>query len=172
MRSTSPGRERCKYLRATGNLSELNGEKVVGHVSLDGTFVGLSWISEELFGRPSGEGHAHAVVRKQRPRYRPKMAHLQRPQKSTVEEPKDVPPPTATPLPQPENAVEDSKPFARSAGDPQPGLNASEKAADEAPGHHPEHTVGALDQTKSTADDELLGRAIGMIRGALEKKAE
>jgi hypothetical protein len=27
------GRERCKYVRATGNLSDLNGEKVVGHVS-------------------------------------------------------------------------------------------------------------------------------------------
>ena len=89
-----------------------------------------------------------------------------------MEEPKDVPPRTATASPQSENAVEDSQPFARSAGDPKLGLNASEKATDEAPGHHPEHTAGAPDQTKSTADDELLGRAIGMIRGALEKKAE
>ena len=36
------GRERCKYARTTGNLSELNSEKIVGYVSLDGTFVGLS----------------------------------------------------------------------------------------------------------------------------------
>ena len=43
------GRERCKYARETGNLSELNSDKVVGHLSLVGTFVGLSWISEELF---------------------------------------------------------------------------------------------------------------------------
>jgi hypothetical protein len=48
------GRERCKYARATGNLSDLNDEKIVGHVSLDGTFVGLCWISDELFGKPSG----------------------------------------------------------------------------------------------------------------------
>ena len=34
------GRERCRYARATGNLSELNSEKIVGYVSLDGTFVG------------------------------------------------------------------------------------------------------------------------------------
>jgi len=48
------GRERCTHARATGNLSELHSEKIVGHVSLDGTFAGLSWISEELFGKPSG----------------------------------------------------------------------------------------------------------------------
>jgi hypothetical protein len=51
------GRERCKYARATRNLSDLNSEKIVGHVSLDGTFAGLSWIAEELFGKPSGEVH-------------------------------------------------------------------------------------------------------------------
>jgi hypothetical protein len=51
------GRERCKYARATGNLSDLNDEKIVGHVSLDGTFVGLSWISDELFGKRSGGVH-------------------------------------------------------------------------------------------------------------------
>ena len=67
------GRERCKYVRATGNLADLNGEKVVGHVSLDGTFVGSSWISQELFGKPSGEVHpGRTVARNQRPRYRPK----------------------------------------------------------------------------------------------------
>jgi hypothetical protein len=49
------GRERCNYARTTGNLSELNGKKIVGYISLDGTFVGLSWISEELFGKPSIE---------------------------------------------------------------------------------------------------------------------
>jgi hypothetical protein len=29
------GKERCKYARATGNLSELDSEKTIGHVSLD-----------------------------------------------------------------------------------------------------------------------------------------
>ena len=56
------GRERCRYARATGNLSELNSEKIVGYVSLDGTFAGLSWISDELFGRPSGEVHPGRTV--------------------------------------------------------------------------------------------------------------
>jgi hypothetical protein len=42
-------------------------------------------------------------------------ANLQRPEKSTVKEPKDVPPRTAT-APQPENTVEDSQPFASSGG--------------------------------------------------------
>jgi hypothetical protein len=166
------GRERCKYIRATGNLSDLNGEKVVGRVSLDGTFVGLSWISEELFGKPSGEVHpGRTVARNQRPRYRPKKANLQRPEKSSVKEPKDVPPRTAT-APQPENAVEDSQPFASSGGDPKTGLNTSEKVADEPPVPHPEPTVSAPDQTKSTAENELLGRAIGMIRSALQKGSE
>ena len=117
------GRERCKYARATGNLSELNSEKIVGHVSLDGTFAGLSWISDELFGKPSGEIDAGRTIRNQRPRYRPKKANPQRPENSGVKEPRDVTPPTATPSPQPENAVEGSRPFAR-----------SEKAADEAAG--------------------------------------
>ena len=49
------GRECCRYARATGNLSELNSEKIVGYVSLDGAFAGLSWISDELFGKPSGD---------------------------------------------------------------------------------------------------------------------
>jgi hypothetical protein len=30
------------YARETGNLSELDGKKIVGYISLDGTFVGLS----------------------------------------------------------------------------------------------------------------------------------
>jgi hypothetical protein len=81
------GRERCKYARATGNLFELNGEKIIGHVSLDGTFVGLTWISDELFGKPSNEVHPGIVVRKQRLRYSPKKANLQRPEKPTVKEP-------------------------------------------------------------------------------------
>jgi hypothetical protein len=106
------GRERCKYARATRNLSDLNSEKIVGHVSLDGTFAGLSWIAEELFGKPSGEVHPGRTIRKQRPRYRPKKSNPHRPENSGVKEPKDVPPPTATASPQPENAVEDRQPIA------------------------------------------------------------
>jgi hypothetical protein len=35
-----------------------------------------------------------------------------------------------------------------------------------------EPTVGAPDQSEPTTENELLGRAIGMIRSALEKGAE
>jgi hypothetical protein len=85
------GRERCKYARATGNLSDFNDEKIVGHVSLDGTFVGFSWICDELFGKPSGEVHpGRTVAKNQRPRYRPKTANMQRPEKSSVKEPKNI----------------------------------------------------------------------------------
>ena len=83
-----------------------------------------------------------------------------------------MPPQTATASPQPEKAAEESQPFARSGGGQKTDLNTSEKAADEVLGHHPEPTVGAPDQTQSSAEDELLGRAIGMIRSALEKGAE
>ncbi len=155
------GKERCKYARATGNLSGLDGEEIVGHVSLDGTFAGLSWISEELFGKPTGEVHpGRAVGSKQRPRYRAKQANLQRPEKRSAEEPKHGPPWAATESPQPEKPVEESQSFARSGGEAKTGLNASEKAADEAIGPHPKPPAGAPDQTKSSADDELLGRAI------------
>jgi hypothetical protein len=88
-----------------------------------------------------------------------------------VKEPKDVPQRTAT-APQPENAVEDRQPFASSGGDPKTGLNTSEKVADEPPVRHPEPTVGAPDQSESTTENELLDRAIGMIRSALDKGAE
>ena len=167
------GRERCKYARATGNLSELNGEKIVGYVSLDGTFAGLSWISDELFGKPSGEVHpGRTVARNQRLlRYRPKKSDMRRPEKSTVKKPNDVLPRTAT-APQPESAVEHSKPFAKSGENPEVGFNTSERVKDEGPVPNPEPSVGAPNQTKTTTDNELLGRAIGMIRSALEKGSE
>jgi hypothetical protein len=82
-----------------------------------------------------------------------------------------VPPRTAT-APQPENAVEDRQPFASSGGDPKSGLNTSEKVADEPLVRQLKPTVGAPDQSEPTTENELLGRAIGMIRSALEKGAE
>jgi hypothetical protein len=103
------GRERCNYARTTGNLTDLTGEKIVGYISLDGTFVGLSWISDELFGKPSGEAHSNRALAKKR-----------------------------------------------------------QKAADEVPLPDPEPTVSGQNSTKaSSAPDELVDRAIGMIRTAL-----
>ena len=159
------GRERCNYARATGNLTDLTSEKIVGYISLNGTFVGLSWI--ELFGKPSGEVHPdRALAKKQRLHQRPKKVIMQQPQKSNVEEPKDVPPPTAT-VPQAENPVEHS-PITESGEDAQTGSNASEQVADEVPVPHREPTVSAQNSTKTAStQDELVGRAIGMIRTAL-----
>ena len=116
------GRERCRYARATGNLSELNSEKIVGYVSLDGTFAGLSWISDELFGKPSGEVYPGRIVaRNHRLRYRPKKSDMQRPEKSTAKKPNDELPRTAK-APQPENAVVHSQPLANSGEDPEVGI--------------------------------------------------
>jgi hypothetical protein len=160
------GRERCKYTRATGTLTDLNGRKIVGYISLEGKFVGLSWISDELFGRPSDEVRPDSTLTKKLYQ-QPKKLDMLQAQKSNVEEPKDVPPPTAT-VPQPGSPV-DHSPISESGGDPQAGSHASEQVADEVPVPHREPTVTAWNSTKSSStQDELVSRAIGMIRSALE----
>jgi len=163
------GRERCNYARTTGNLSDLNGEKIVGHISFDGTFVGLSWISDQLFGKPGGEVHPNRILaRKQRPHLRPKK----QPEKLGVKEPMDVSPRVATASHR-ENPVEHSPAVSQSGGDPETGSNASKIVADEVPVQQDELTVGTPDPSKSSStENELLGRAIGMIRSALEKGSE
>jgi hypothetical protein len=164
------GRERCNYARATGNLSELNGKKIVGYISLDGTFVGLSWISEELFGKPSSKVHPDRTLAiNQRHHLRPKKVNVQWPEKSGVKEPKDVPPRTAT-APQPENLVEHSPLVSKSGEDPETGLS-SKIVVDEVPVPQGELTVPDPSKSSST-ENELVGLAIGMIRSALEKGSE
>ena len=166
------GRERCKYSGATGNLSELNSETIVGYVSLDGTFVGLSWISDELFGKPRGEVHPNRILaRKQRPDLRLKKANVQLPEKFGVKEPKDVSPRTAT-APQAENLVEHSSAASKSGGDTETGSNISKKISDQVPLLRGKLAVGTADPSQSSTDDELFGRAIDMIRSALEKGYE
>jgi hypothetical protein len=165
------GTERCNYARATGNLSELDGKKIVGYISLDGTFVGLSWISEKLFGKPSGEVRPDRTLAiNRRHHLRPKKANIQRPEKSGVEEPKDVPPRTAS-APQPENLVEHSPLVSKSGEDPETGLNTSKMVADEVPVPGGELTVPDPSKSSST-ESELFDFAIGMIRSALEKGSE
>ena len=39
----------CRYEEASGNLLDLDTGKVIGHISLEGYFVGLSWIADDLF---------------------------------------------------------------------------------------------------------------------------
>jgi hypothetical protein len=157
------GRNRCNYTVATGNLCNSNSEKVIGHVSLDGTFVGASWLSDELFGKPSGEADAdRSRARTYRARHRPRQASVQRPN--------NLPPRTALPK-EPEKPLAHSQP---SSADPQAGLNTSEKVSDhmqELPSVcNREPTGGELNSTTSSAsENELLGRAIGMIRSALAR---
>ena len=43
------GNKRCKYNHNTGNLFDSTDGQVIGHVSLEGKFVGASWIADELF---------------------------------------------------------------------------------------------------------------------------
>ena len=49
------GIRRCIYNAETGNLYEFGTEKIIGHVSLQGIFVGASWIASELFGQRAAE---------------------------------------------------------------------------------------------------------------------
>ena len=46
------GKQRCNYSENTGNLRDSKSGKIVGHVSLEGKFVGLSSASDELFLKP------------------------------------------------------------------------------------------------------------------------
>jgi hypothetical protein len=45
------GRRRCIYNAESGNLCDFDTGKIIGHVSLEGFFVGASWIGDELFGQ-------------------------------------------------------------------------------------------------------------------------
>ena len=69
------GQRRCRYDGQTGNLRDLLIGEIVGHVSLEGKFVGLSWRADKLFQQfdddidgavlqegasPDGVGEQHA----------------------------------------------------------------------------------------------------------------
>ena len=43
------GQRRCRYDGQTGNLRDLRNGEIVGHVSLEGRSVGLSWRADKLF---------------------------------------------------------------------------------------------------------------------------
>ena len=57
------GRRRASYNGRTGNLCALNSGRIIGHVSLQGNFVGVSWIADELFSISDGDTHKDAVRR-------------------------------------------------------------------------------------------------------------
>jgi hypothetical protein len=49
------GQRRCRYDERTGNLRDLGNREIVGHVSLEGRFVGLSWQADTLFRQFDGD---------------------------------------------------------------------------------------------------------------------
>src|ERR1700677_3958570 len=57
------GRRRASSNGRTGNLCALDSGKIIGHVSLQGNFVGVSWIADELFSISDGDTHKGAVRR-------------------------------------------------------------------------------------------------------------
>src|ERR1700728_1890756 len=57
------GRRRASSNGRTGNLYALDSGKIIGHVSLQGKFVGVSWIAAELFPIFDDDIHKEAVRR-------------------------------------------------------------------------------------------------------------
>jgi hypothetical protein len=157
------GRQRCNYNGASGNLFDSSSERAIGHISLDGTFVGPSWVSDDLFGKPTGEGYAT----------RPTVTHVasRRRNKPSAKR-SDVPPAS----PEPEQPVDNPASDAQLRSD-------SERETDISSSEIPDHELAeplalgpetvpepSESTSSSTPGDELLSRAIGMIRDALAKE--
>ena len=97
---------------------------------------------------------------------------MQQPEKPDMSHPKNVSQQNATAR-QADNVVEHSPTVSKSGGDPDKGSNALKMAAVESPLPQIETSIGRPDSSQSSyTDDELLARAMGMIRSALEKKSE
>ena len=162
------GKERCSYTGTTGNLCDSNSGKVVGHVSLDGTFVGASWVSDHLFGKPGGEARPDRPARVQAASRRAPHARVQQsdnaPKRAVSPQQSDIP-------------VTHAQVVSDPSGNPKTGLDASGQIADHVlalpSSADQEPSQGAPSATTSApAGNELLDRAIGMIRSALEKQRE
>ena len=171
------GRRRCSYTGATGNLGDFDSGKILGHISLDGTFVGASWLSEDLFGKPRGEAHPDRLVKVQGAHNRKvRGAHSRsaeiRVERATTQRPEDLPTKTTPQLADPPGHAET---LSKSGGDPEPGLSAADQVSDQPQAlpsvpdrEDTQGTPGSM--TPSPAESEMLSRAIGMIRSALVKK--
>ena len=147
------GRERCSFNAASGNLYDFDTGKIVGHVSLEGQFVGASWLADELFGR-CDDGEDHANVR------------------SVAEAPNQYP-----------SGGDGEAAAARlelappSFGDPQAGLSPWGDASDQTMPQSlvtmpvPEPTLTTPDPVALTSTEyELVERAIEMIQSVLENR--
>ena len=166
------GRRRCSYTGATGNLGDFDSGKILGHISLDGTFVGASWLSDDLFGRPGGEARPDRLVKAQGAHNRKVQGARSRVARATTQRPEDPWTETAPQLADPPGHAET---LSKSGGDPEPGLSAADQVSDQPQalpsvpdGEDTQGTPGSM--TPSPAESEMLSRAIGMIRSALVKR--
>jgi hypothetical protein len=166
------GRRRCSYTGATGNLGDFDSGKILGHISLDGTFVGASWLSDDLFGKPRGEARPDRLVKVQGARNRKVQGARSRVARATTQRPEDLRTETAPQLADPPGHAET---LSKSGGESEPGLNAAGQVSDQllalpsVPDQ--EDTQGTPGSTTpSPAESEMLSRAIGMIRSALVKR--
>jgi len=167
------GRRRCSYTGATGNLGDFDSGKILGHISLDGTFVGASWLSDDLFGKPRGEARPDRLVKARSARNRKVQggAHS-RVERAPTQRPEDLPTKTAPQLADPPGHAET---LSKSGSDREPGLSAADQASDQLQAlpsvPHGEDTHGTPgSMPPSPAESEMLSRAIGMIRSALVKR--
>ncbi len=153
------GTERCSYVGATGNLCDLKTGNIVGHVSLDGTFVGATWVSDELFGKPSDAAASHHPARV-RGKLGSKNAIAEWPANAATQTMASRPSDAA---PRPVNYPDDPE-----------NLSTSDQVVDDmrAPLSAPclESDPRAPGSVIPSADEnELLERAMSMIRSALVK---
>jgi hypothetical protein len=159
-------------LQQRANLGDFDSGKILGHISLDGTFVGASWLSDDLFGKPRGEARPDRLVKAQGAHNRKVQEARSRVARAPTQRSEDLRTKTAPQLADPPGHAET---LSKSGGDPEPGLSAADQVSDQ-----PQALPSVPDQediqgtpgsmTPSPAESEMLSRAIGMIRSALVKR--
>ena len=102
------GSRRCSYTGATGNLGDFDSGKILGHISLDGTFVGASWLSDDLFGKPRGEARPDRLVKARGAHNRKVQGARSRVERAPTQRPEDLPTKTATAVSGPARACGDA----------------------------------------------------------------
>jgi len=154
------GTRRCNYAGATGNLCDLKNGNVVGHVSLDGIFVGAYWISHELLGRPNDDARAdHLAGELVGAHQGSTRLSVQRPvnaaMRATASQRSDA---------APGRPIHPNDPESLSTSDP---VVDDKRAPPSAPSLI--SNAGAPEVMPSADENELLDRAMSMIRSALVK---
>jgi hypothetical protein len=164
------GRRRGHYTGATGNVCDSSSGTIVGHVSLEGKFVGATWIADELFGQPNREARAARSTARM-------------PSPSSSEEGKPAGrvglAAAGVSVIAARDAAAHSQSLFKSGGDPGTPLSTSENISDQLTPQalpmvpHQEPIVRAPDPNESSlTENELLDSALKMIRSGLEKAPE